>query len=261
MDNERKHCDGADYDKVVGMLSPRFSREMTGRIVNFEKPRRTWIWTVGSVAAMLALILFVAVRVSMPAAASSVPASEIIIRALETVAVTGGCTVNFTCRGAETSDDEVYVPRPDAPWVGGTLYILCGQSGEAGCRIDWHDSDRNSVVYDGADYIRLKDGKEVERHPSRFIGLELRDLLDIGSATRIVGEIPAGEITEKDGVITVSHEKTGGGVIIRGEFSRENGLLIKASVVMTADDGRSVTVMETSSVIFGADIPRSLFLR
>ena len=251
MNNEMKK----DFDKVVRMLSPRFVRLMPDSLggVPSRKPLSALMWTVGSAAAVAAVIFVIAARIPTTALAFSVPAAEIVVRALETGARSGSCKVEFAWRGIETSDDEVYTPQPDAPMIRGTLYMLC-DSGGAGCRIDWHDADRNSIIYDGADYIRLKDGVQVARHPSHF-GSELVNLLDIETLTRSVGEI-----TEKDGVITVSHRENGGAVFL-GEFSREDRRLIKASILMTAPDGRSITLMETSSVIFGADVQPSLFLR
>ena len=260
MKNEMRNGAEHDFDRVVSMLSPRFVRRMPDSLGGAPQSKKTLsavIWTFGSAAAVLAVIIVLAVRASTTAFATSVPASEIVMRALETGARSGSCKVEFTWRGFETSDEEIYTPHPDAPSVSATLYILCDSSG-GGCRIDWHDADRNSIIYDGTDYIRLKDGVQVARHPSRF-GSELGIFLNMETLTRSLGEIPADEFTEKDGVITVNHRSCD--VIFRGEFSREDRRLIKASILGTAADGRSVTVMETSSVIFGADVQPSLFLR
>lgn len=250
MQNEKKQTPQSDYEKVVSMLTPKHPR-MPAKLKLRHKYAR--IWTIGSIAAMLTIVCTVALKSVSTANASTIPASEIVMDALNSGLKSENFKIDFKLRGKQSDEDVIYAPSPEGQMVNGTLYILY-KDGKAMNRLDWHDTDKNSIIFDGTTYVHTKNGAEIRRHPSKD-DFELGNLMNLKS----LGQITDNEISEEKDLIVVNHRKKNSPIVFNGVFSRKDKRLVKASVIYKMSGGQPVMLMETTSIEFDANVPVNLF--
>lgn len=238
-----------DFEKVVGLLTPKFPRKCE---FSFKKPYKRLInlvWGIGGIAAMLVVVLTIAIR-----SATTVSASEVINSAFVNFDDAETVKVEFVFNSvARTPKEEVYRPDSDGVPVDGTLYLL-RRDGNVYVRVDWHDAEKNSVVLNGNDYVHLQNNSVVEKHPSSF-GKELIELINLKTMTRLLND-DLKTSSEGNRIIAESKKES---VTLRGEFDIESKQLVRASVVATGSDGKSIPLFETQSIETGVEIPEAIF--
>lgn len=237
-----------EFDKIVQLLTPKFPRQCE---FSFARPRRRVfkrIWAISGIAAMLAIILTVAIKSAIP-----LSAQEVINSAFANLSNAESLKVEFVWRGVKSSAEEIYTPNPDGSLVDGTLYLL-RKNEKVFTRIDWYDDERNSIIFNGSDYIHLKNGRKVNTHPSSF-GEELIDLISMSSVPEELKKKSI--IDEADNRITMESHKDV--ITFYGEFQRDSKRLINASVAATSSDGGEITMAKTKSIETDIVIPESLF--
>ena len=89
--------------------------------------------------------------------------------------------------------------------VNATLYFL-NKDGRSMSRIDWHDAEKNTVIFDGKDYIHLRNGIQVKRC-SDDTGPKFKELFGLESLIGSFNVLDE-EISEEGNIITVRHVKT-----------------------------------------------------
>ena len=237
-----------EFDEIVELLTPKFPRHCE---FSFAKPRRRIfkrIWAITGIAAMLAVIVTVAIKSAM-----TLSAAEVIDSALKNLSNAESLKVEFVWRGVKSSAEEIYTPNPDGSLVNGTLYLL-RKDGKVFTRIDWHDDEKNSIIFNGSDYIHLKNGRMIVTHPSSF-GAELINLISMSSMPEDLKNGSA--IGENGNRITMESHKDV--ITFHGEFQRESKRLINASIATTSTDGSKITMAKTKSIETGIVIPKSVF--
>lgn len=237
-----------EFDKVVELLKPKFPRRCE---FSFTKPRTRIfkrIWAVSGIVAMLAIILTVAIK-----SAITVSAMEVINSALADLSTAESLKVEFVWRGVKSSAEEIYTPNPEGNLVKGTLYLL-RKNGKVLTRIDWHDDERNSIIFNGNKYIHLKNGRKINTHSSSF-GEELINLV---SANTVPEDLKKESSIVKSGdrLSIKSHKDV---ITFYGEFQRDSKRLINASVATISPNGRETMMAKTKSIEIGIDIPEALF--
>lgn len=241
-----------EFEKVAEMLTPKFVRKNE---FSFTRPQNRFkkiMWTVGGVAAMLVIVLTLAIKSITP-----VSAAEVINDALVRLSNAKSVKADFALRGVKTTDDEIYTPDPAGDMIYGTLYILV-KDDKIYNRVDWHDDEKNSIIYNGTEYLHINGGKIVNRHPSQFS----HEIFSITNLKSIEGMkdnlIKDADITTGDNIITV---KLRGKDILTytGEFNRNNKQLIKASVMAAGQDGKEKVMLETKSITTDIAIPENVF--
>lgn len=248
MDTKDINNENREFDKVVELLTPKFPRHCE---YSFTKPRRRVffrICTITGVAAMLAVILTVAIKSTM-----TLSATEVINSALTNLLKANSFKIEFVWRGVKSSAEEIYTPNPDGILVDGTLYLL-RKDGKVFTRIDWHDDEKNSIIFNGSKYIHLKNGRRINMHSSCF-GEELIDLFRMSSVPEDLKK--KSTINETGDKITMKTHKDV--ITFYGEFQSNSKQLINASVATTSSDGSEIVMVRTKSIETGTDIPAALF--
>lgn len=252
MSTENFNHEDQDFNKVVEMLSPRFQRKSE---IKFKTPRKKFqkiIWTISGVAAMLAIVLTISFQ-----SIFTVSASDVINTALDNLYSAKNIKVEFEILGSKTAQDEIYKPNIDGEPIRGTLFII-NDNGKIFNRIDWHDNENNSIIYNGTDYIHLKNGVIVNKHPSQF-SKELLQLLNLDNLQNDI--IKDAEIETRDNLIKVKSKKSNynkNQIIFSGEFLRTNKQLVKASAVLMRSDNQVDTLFKTISIETNIDIPQNI---
>lgn len=237
-----------EFDTVIELLTPKFPKNCE---FSFTKPRtRAFkrIWTITSVAAMIVVLFTIALNSTM-----KLSAMEVINSALASLSNVESLKVEFVWRGVKSSAEEIYTPNPDGILVDGTLYLL-RKDGKVFTRIDWHDDEKNSIIFNGSKYIHLKNGQRINMHSSCF-GEELIDLFRMSSVPEDLKKIST--INETGDRITMKTHKNV--ITFYGEFQRNSKQLIYASVATTSSDGSEIIMVRTKSIETGIDIPEALF--
>lgn len=236
------------FDEVVELLTPKFRRECE---IAFAKPHKRFInriWAISGIAAMFVIALTIAFKSVVP-----VSAAEVVSSALADLSDAESVKVEFTWRGIKTSHEEIYRPDLSGDVINGTLYLL-RRNGKVLARIDWHDAEKNTIVFNNSQYIHLKDGIKVNKHASSF-GDELMNLLNRNSLPDDLKN--ESEFSTEDNVITIKHNKDI--ITFCGEFNKNSKQLIKASAIATMPDGKEVSIFETQSIETNVDLPENLF--
>lgn len=241
--------ENAEFDRVADLFTPRYPRKND---FSFSRPRRRLgrrtLWTVGSIAAMLVIVLTVGLKSVVP-----VSAVEVISTALDRLSNARSVKVGFVLSGSKGTGEEIYSPDMSGNMIDGTLYLL-RRDGQVYTRIDWHDPEKNSIVFNGSVYIHFKDGQQVTRHSSSF-GNELMELVNLNSLPE---DLKKHAKFSSDGTtVTVTSRK--GIITLCGEFRRDTRQLTKASAIATAPDGTKIIIMETRSIEMDVDLPDTLF--
>lgn len=245
--DDRKEC--PELEKVVELLTPKFQRKCE---FSFAKPRKRLvnkIWAISGVAAMLVVVLTFAIKSALP-----VSATDVINSAFTTLMKAESIKVEFVWRGVKTSAEEIYSPDPSGNIIDGTLYLL-RKNDRVNMRIDWHDAEKNSIVFNSCDYIHLQDNHIANKYPTAFrdklMGLFSLDTLqdDIKSASELS--------TEGNMIIIKDHKDN---ITLCGEFQKDSKRLVRASAIVSLPDGQNMTMLETKSIETDIDIPESMFL-
>lgn len=249
MDMHDKTKESQELDRVVDLISPRHPRECG---FTFTAPKKRFskrIWTISGVAALFIIVATIAFKSVMP-----VSAAEVIGSAISTLTDAESVKVEFVWRCVKTDAEEIYTPDPAGEMIDGTLY-LSRRNGIVNTRIDWNDAERNSIVFDGKNYIHLRDNRLVNKHSSSF-GNELMELFSHSSLPDVMKEE---SILSSDGnmIITESHK---GDITLRGEFLKDSKRLVKASAKVAMPDGTDLTILETKSIETDVDIPETIFV-
>ncbi len=237
-----------EFEKVVEILTPKFQRKCE---FSFTMPRKRFmnkIWTISSLAAMFVVVLTIVIKSVIP-----VSAAEVINSAFATLTDAESIKVVFVLRGAKTSAVEIYTPDPSGNMIEGTLYVM-RKNGKVNIRIDWHDAEKNSIIFNGSDYTHLRNNSIVNKHSSSF-GKEIMNLF---SQNTLPNELIDKSTLSTDGnmVIMKSHD---GNITLCGEFQRDSKQLIKASAIIALPDEQDITLLETKSIETNTSVPESLF--
>lgn len=259
MDFNEKENEWAEFDKVVSMLTPRFPRESPSQRM---RKRDGWVaklWTIGSVAAVLALVVTFSIKGVMTANASSVPASEIVMDALSAGHRAENIRVDFMLFAKKIDREEIYEPDYNGRPVYGTLYYMNNPE-EPKMRIDWHDEEHNSILHAEGQYVHIKNGIEMDRYATTF-GSKMDKLLYFNTLGEISDDfMDKVEIKESNDIITVTRNKdTYSQLIFEGQFSRKDRRLTKATVYLDIPGAKPLVILETSSIMIDCNLPRSLF--
>lgn len=238
-----------DFEKVVELLTPKFQRTCQFSFTGPRKGFKNKLWGFCGIAAMFVVVVAIAIR-----STTAVSASEVINTAFDGFdsAETVKVEFVFDC-AAKTGQKEIYSPGAGRENISGTLYLL-RRDGNVYVRVDWHDAEKNSIVFDGSQYARIQNNITVEKHRSLF-GKELIELLNLNSLRALL----------KDDVSTSSEggkiiaESTNGGITLRGEFNTDTKQLISASATVTQPDGKQIPIVETQSIETDIEIPDSMF--
>ena len=238
-----------DYEKVAELLTPKHPRQCEFSFYTPSKKRVTRkIWTVSGVAAMFAIVLTIAIKSVMP-----VSASEVINSAITALTDANSVKVEFAWRGIKGNSEEIYTPDLLGNMVEGTIYIL-RKNGTVKTRIDWNDAEKNSIVFNGRDYIHLKDNEIIEKRPSAF-GEELMNLFSQNTLPKYLKDK---SILSNEGNI-LRIESHNGDITVLGEFHKDSKRLFKASASVLLPNGQDLKMIETKSIETNIRIPESLF--
>lgn len=239
-----------DFEKVAELLTPKHPRRCK---FTFSIPPKKYVtsktWTISGVAAMFAIVITIAIKSVMP-----ISAAEVINSAITALTDAKSIKVEFAWRGIKGASEEIYTPDSLGNMVDGTLYIL-RNNGIVKTRIDWHDAEKNSIVFNGRDYIRLRNDKIIDRHSSSF-GEELMKLFSHNSLPE---DITDKSILSTDGdiIIIESHK---GKITLLGEFNKDSKQLTKASISISLPNRKHLKMLETKSIETDRNIPESIFI-
>lgn len=247
--NPQKYTE--EFDKVCHLLTPKYSRE---NHFSFSPPRKSLlsrIVTIGSIAAVVAVIISFAAKSFIP-----VSAKEVAESALSGIMSAENIKIIFETRAKISSSDEIYSPDPHGYLISGTLYIH--RNGENVLnRVDWDDAEKNSIIFTGSEYLHLINDTIVARHPSALSD-ELLNIMDLNLLKQELKTLPDKNISMQGNTITVKNTK--GRIQMIGEFRRDNKCLEKAIVLFCSTDGDTITVLKTLSIDLNEDIPESKFI-
>lgn len=240
MDTRDINDPNQELHQVIDLFTPKFPRKCEFSFTKTRKPSRGKIWAISGIAAMLAIILTVSIKSTIP-----VSAKEVVTTALVNLSRAESVRIDFLMRsdGSDTLTE-------------GTLYIL-HKGDKIFNRMDWNDKGKHSMIYNGANYIHLKNGIKVNGHPSKFY-YELMNLIISDSLRNHPEDLTANmDATIRGNIITVTKHKDV--FTLRGEFHKGDKKLVKASATASAPDGRELTIFETKSIETDVRIPDSAF--
>ena len=230
-----------EFEKTVEMLTPKFRKSSDFSFVKREKRftimRRLW-WRAGSVAAMVAVVVALAVNALIPARAE-----DVVQKSLANFNAEKTYKVMFYIVG--DIQDGKLLPGGENE-ITGTLYVM-NDNGIEKDRIEFENAEKLTEVYDGEFYKLYKDGKLMKKTLSNSIGL--LDFFIFNTTKDLVGDL---KITSNGDMVTVAHKK--GEVVMNGVFSRESNKLIEAYVT-----SKGKKVLGTRSIEYGAEIPDKFF--
>lgn len=249
MDMQNNPQENHDFEKVTELLTPKHPRRCDFAFPYPAKKRIiSKIWAISGVAAMFVVVLTIAIKSVLP-----VSATEIVNSALTTLSNSESIKVEFVLRGVKTSSEEIYSPDPYGNVINGTLYLL-RKNGKVNMRIDWQDTEKNSIVFNSCDYIHLQDNRIANKYPTAF-GDKLMKLFsietlpdDLKSSTELS--------TEGNKIMIKSNNEN---ITIYGEFQKDSKRLVKASAIFSLPEGSNITLLETKSIETGIDITESMF--
>lgn len=248
MNKQDTDRENRELEKIVELLTPRFQRKCE---FSFTKPHKRFmnkIWTISGIAAMFVVVLTIAIKSVHP-----VSAKEVIDSAFSTLTRAESVKVEFVMRGIKTSAEEIYTPDPSGKMIDGTLYLL-RKNGKVNIRIDWHDTEKNSIILNGIDYIHFRNNRIINRYPS-----PIRDkLMYLFCLDSLPDDLKDKSILSTDGnmIIMESHKND---ITLCGEFQRESKRLIKASATIALSDTQEMTLLKTNSIEINISIPESVF--
>lgn len=254
MDMQNNSQENRDFEKVAELLTPKHPRKCKFTFTTPPKKHITSkIWTISGVAAMFAIVITIAIKSVMP-----ISAAEVINSAITALTDAKSVKVEFAWRGVKGTSEEIYTPDPLGNMVDGTLYIL-RNNGTVKTRIDWHDAEKNSIVFNGRDYIHLRNNKIINRHSSSF-GEQLMNLFSQNSLPEVITDKSIMS-TDGDIIIIESHiESHKGEITFLGEFNKDSKRLTKASISISLPNRNNLKILETKSIETDRSIPESIFI-
>ncbi len=231
-----------ELEKTVEMLTPKFRKSSDFSFVRREKRmsmRQLW-WRAGSVAAMVAVVVALAINTLTPARAE-----DVVQKSLANLNAESSYKVEFYIAGTLKENEIRPEPGGDRE-ITGTLYVV-NDNGVEKDRIEIESPDKITEVYDGEWYMRYKNGTLVKKVRSKTLGL--LDLFRFNTLKDMMKDV---DIASNGDSITVSHKK--GQVVMHGVFSRSTNKLTEAYVTMNGE-----RVLGTKSIEYGTDIPEEYF--
>lgn len=242
--------DDHDFDKVANLLTPKYPRkcDFAFSTPNQKRPISK-IWTISGIAAMFAVVLTLVIKLVVP-----VSAAEMINSVITSLKDAECVKVEFAWRGIKADSEEIYTPDPSGSLVDGTLYVM-RINGKFKTRIDWHDAEKNSIVFNGKDYIYLRNNEIINKKSSSFG----ETLMNLFSYNKLPDDLKDKVTQTTDGNI-IKAEIHKGDVAFLGEFNRNSKLLNKASVSVSMPNGQNLKMMETKSIEINGSIPDSIFI-
>lgn len=248
MDMQDDRNEYLESEKVIGLLTPKFQRTCE---FSFAKSRKRFvnkIWVVSGVAAMFVVVLTIALKSVIP-----VSAIEIVNSAFTTLSNSERIKVEFVWRGVKTSAEEIYSPDPSGNVINGTLYLL-RKNGKVNMRIDWQDTEKNSIVFNSCDYIHLQDNHIVNKYSTVF-GDKLMKLFSMKTLSDDLKS--TSELSTEGNMIIIKNHKEN--ITFYGEFQKDSKRLVKASAIFSLSEGKNITLLETKSIETDIDITESMF--
>ncbi|MDE6643072.1 MAG: hypothetical protein K2K27_03135 [Muribaculaceae bacterium] len=248
MSTENFNHEDQELNKVIEILSPRFCRSAD---IAFKQPKRNFkkiFLAFSGIAAMLAIVLTISFK-----SIFTVSATDLVNSALDNLFSAENIKIEFEILGSKTKHDEIYRCHSNGDKIMGTLYIK-NVNGKVFNRVDWHDNENNSIIYTGTDYIHLKNGNVVGKHPSSF-DKELLILLNLDNLRNDMPKDAELSKIESENVIEVKMHDKEKNITFSGEFLRKNKQLVKASVVHQGD-----TLLKTKSIETDIEIPQNIFI-
>ena len=241
-----------DFDKVAELLTPKHPRrcEFTFSTLSPKRRVKSIIWAVSGVAAVFAIVLGVAIKSVMP-----VSATEVIRSAVVSLSDAESVKVEFVLRSIKTSAEELYCPDISGNLINGTLFLL-RKNDVVTTRVDWHDAEKNSIVFNGSEYIHLQDNRIVNKYPTSFRG----KLMSLFHRNTLPDDLMGkAEVSSEGNKIIIKGRE--GDITYCGQFQKDSKQLVKASAIVSLPDGQNLTILETKSIKTGIDIPESLFYK
>lgn len=239
-----------DFERVVELLTPKHPRSCEFTFSMPPKKRITSkIWTISGIAAIFAIVMTIAIKAIMP-----ISAAEVIKSAITDLSDAKSAKVEFAWRGIKSASKEIYTPDSLGNMVDGTLYIL-RKNDTVKMRIDWHDAEKNSIVFNGINYIHLINNKIIDKHTSSFG----KELIDLFSQNSLPEKLKDKSIlsNEKDIITIESHKEE---FTFIGEFHKDTKRMTKASISFSLSNRQNLKMMETKSIETDGSIPESIFI-
>lgn len=257
MTNYTKYSHDEDFDKTIDLLTPKFRQKTTMSFkAKKQRGRRATYWRI---AAAITAIIVAGTGLIVNINARTAP-SKVIEYALSDMQNAENYKIGFTILGKETHDVDMYEPRPDGKPISGIMYISYSTDDEEiKERIEWHDSVRSTVIFDGKYCILIQREKETGRKKSRSV-LEVRKMMNLDSVMeRISNDEKTELITTGDKVILrLSSNEQPNYLVATAEFSKRDRKLEK--VVMTAiTDGNAKNILITDFIEYNNKADESLF--
>lgn len=146
------------------MLSPKYRRKNEFSFPKSKQDDRIkrMVWTISGIAAMVAVVIAFALK-----SGTTVSATEVINTALINLSEAETFKIDFLFRGSKSSKDEIYRPDMEGELLRGTVYVR-RNDGKTMNRIDWHDREKNSIIFNGSKYVHMMNGIKISEHPSDF---------------------------------------------------------------------------------------------
>lgn len=257
MDSKDNHND-AELQKVINILTPKFPPVMKRELTTHGKNRkkRLRILQLGGIAAMICVIATVALTL-LSIKGNAVPAGQIIEQSLNGFSKSDSYKIDFRFRGKKTTDKEIYTPDTIADMIPGTLYLLNHEQTPL-MRIDWHDTEKNTIIFNGKKYIHLKNGRIVKSVPHKP-AKEISRLLSFEMLPKDIVNSEFTTITENNGIINLTVKSTHDRMYFIAEFSRTNKKLKKA--IARYDRGNiPVDMIATDSINYSIPLSLELFM-
>lgn len=249
MDMQNNPQENHDFEKVAELLTPKHPRRCDFAFSIPTKKRITSkIWTISGVAAMFVVVLTIAIKSVLP-----VSATEVVHSAFTTLASAESIKVEFVWRGVKTSSEEIYSPDPSGNVISGTLYLL-RKNGKVNMRIDWHDAEKNSIMFNSCDYIHLQDNHIANKYSTAF-GAKLMELFSMKTLPDDLKN--TSELSTEGNMIMIKNHKEN--ITFYGVFQKDSKRLVKASAIVSLPEGTNITLLETKSIETGIDITESMF--
>ncbi len=183
-------------------------------------------WIAG-IAAVAIVLVSVALYNPFRATGATLPASQLVVEAMEKINKADNRIVEFSLRASRSNDEDVYEANYDAEMIGGTLY-LSSIPGDKQICVEFDDPEKTVVTQ----------------------SVRLNNLLDLNSVIKEFKDKKDYVFTEKgDSVIvtTMNGNKGNGLLKFKAVFSRKECKL--KSVVVTAEkDGREKIMLQTHKI-------------
>lgn len=252
MDTKNNFSDeSADDLRIIELLTPKHGRKMPEWPSRPKK--RNPLTRISAVAAMMCVCATIALGLMFSVRSNAVPASQIVEQSIAEIAKADSYRINFKYRGCLSDGQLIYEPRPDKELIPGTLYMTASD-GIIMARIDWHDNENNSAVWNGDKYFHLKNGKVVKAEPSEKVD----DLYRLMSFETFPKEIlKKATINENGDIITVTANKNDE-IHFSAKFSRKNKKVEKIAVTYT-NNGTESEIITADTINYGIPLPLSLF--